>query len=90
MRPTITDADIARGKADLKAAVLYAGDNASARQEGIAQQALIKKSVSSPGAIVAEIEKITAADVKSVSIESLNLFFFFVDLSRFRYIQKSE
>ncbi|XP_046627813.1 cytochrome b-c1 complex subunit 2, mitochondrial [Neodiprion virginianus] len=67
LKPSVTDADISRGKAELKAAVLYATDNSIARHESLAQQALFKGTVASPSAIIAEIEKVSAADVKNVA-----------------------
>lgn len=71
--PKLSDADIARGKATLKAEILYAADNEPALLESLGQQALLKGRLYKPSTLVAEVEKVTASEVKSVR------FFFFPD-----------
>ena len=62
----VSDADIARGKAGLKASVLSATDSYESQIENLSQQALFKGQIIPASAIVAEIEKVSAADVKNV------------------------
>ena len=64
--PSITEADITRGKADLKAAILFGSDNNAAQLESLGQQAILKGRVASPLEVVAAVENINANDVKSV------------------------
>ncbi|KAJ8682035.1 hypothetical protein QAD02_017827 [Eretmocerus hayati] len=65
--PQFSDEDVARGKATLKAFVLSAGDNKSQLHENVSQQALLSGKIVSPDAIAAEIDNISAADVKNVA-----------------------
>ncbi|XP_020278498.1 cytochrome b-c1 complex subunit 2, mitochondrial [Pseudomyrmex gracilis] len=65
--PKLSDADVARGKAVLKAEILYGSDNDAANLENIKQQALLKGRVYKPSDLVAQIDKVTASDVKSVA-----------------------
>ncbi|XP_015595314.1 cytochrome b-c1 complex subunit 2, mitochondrial [Cephus cinctus] len=64
--PNVTDADITRGKTALKASILYAAEDPSSQLEGIGQHALLKGRTASVVAIAAEVDKISASDVKSV------------------------
>ncbi|XP_014217339.1 cytochrome b-c1 complex subunit 2, mitochondrial [Copidosoma floridanum] len=70
--PNISDCDVARGKAALKVSVLSVGDNPALLHESIGQQALFFGSVLSPGAIAAEIDKITTADVQKAACQVAN------------------
>lgn len=63
----LSDSDVARGKAILKAEVLNSADNAVALLESLQYQALYKGQVSTPTSLAAEIEKVSASDVKSVA-----------------------
>ncbi|XP_011869527.1 PREDICTED: cytochrome b-c1 complex subunit 2, mitochondrial [Vollenhovia emeryi] len=65
--PKLSDADIARGKATLKAEILYAADNDAAFLENLGQQAIFKGRMYTPSNLVAEVDKITASEVKSVA-----------------------
>ncbi|XP_011268973.1 cytochrome b-c1 complex subunit 2, mitochondrial [Camponotus floridanus] len=65
--PKISDADVARGKATLKAEILYAADNEPALLENLGQQAILKGRVYKPSTLVAEVDKVTASEVKSVA-----------------------
>ncbi|KAL7300168.1 hypothetical protein TKK_0007014 [Trichogramma kaykai] len=65
--PQFTDADVARGKAALKVAVLEATDNESLLHENIAQQAVHFGNVVSIETIAQAIDSITPADVKSAA-----------------------
>ncbi|EFN83794.1 Cytochrome b-c1 complex subunit 2, mitochondrial [Harpegnathos saltator] len=65
--PKISDADIARGKAILKAEILYAADDCAMLLENLGQQALFKGRVYKPADLVAEVDKISVSDVKSVA-----------------------
>ncbi|XP_063995727.1 cytochrome b-c1 complex subunit 2, mitochondrial [Diachasmimorpha longicaudata] len=65
--PNITDADIARGKTELKASILYDADNCTSQIENLAQQTLFKGRVTSPAGLAAEVDKISPADVKKVA-----------------------
>ncbi|XP_077260014.1 ubiquinol-cytochrome c reductase core protein 2 isoform X2 [Temnothorax americanus] len=68
--PKLTDADIARGKTTLKAEILYAANDV-AFLESMEQQAILlyraKGRVYNPSDLAAEIDKITASQVKSVA-----------------------
>lgn len=66
--PNITDADIARGKTELKASILYTSDNNTRQLENLAQQTLFKGRPVSCSALVAEVDKISSADVKKVPL----------------------
>ncbi|XP_076240570.1 ubiquinol-cytochrome c reductase core protein 2 [Calliopsis andreniformis] len=63
----LSDTDIARGKAILKAEVLCTADNGAALLESLQQQALFKGKVSTPSTLVGDIEKISASQVKSLA-----------------------
>lgn len=78
--PNITDVDITRGKTELKASILYAGDSNAGQLENIAQQALFKGRITSNAALAAEVDKISAADVKKVCYLFLHLFFSLTNL----------
>ncbi|CAL1683079.1 unnamed protein product [Lasius platythorax] len=65
--PKLSDADIARGKATLKAEILYAADNEPALLENLGQQAILKGRAYQPSALVAEVDKVTASEVKSIA-----------------------
>ncbi|KAL6442043.1 hypothetical protein ACFW04_002404 [Cataglyphis niger] len=65
--PKLSDADITRGKTTLKAEILYAADNEPALLENLGQQAILKKRTYQPSTLVAEVDKVTASDVKSVA-----------------------
>lgn len=65
--PKLSDADVTRGKATLKAEILYAVDNDAAFLENIGQQALLKGRLYKPSDLVAQVDKVTASDVKSVA-----------------------
>lgn len=65
--PNVSDADVARGKATLKAEILYAADDSATLLENLGQQALFKGRVYKPSDLVAEVDKISTSDVKSVS-----------------------
>lgn len=79
--PNITDVDITRGKTELKASILYAADNSVGQLDNISQQVLFKGRIISTAALVAEVDKISAADVKKVShifiIFKHSIFYFF-------------
>lgn len=63
----LSDNDIARGKAILKAEILEAADNESALLESMQYQALFKGQVSTPASLVANVDKISASDVQSIA-----------------------
>lgn len=65
--PNLTDSDVARGKAILKGEILCGADNAGALLESLQCQALLKGQVTSPSALTAEVDKVSASDVKSVA-----------------------
>jgi ubiquinol-cytochrome c reductase core subunit 2 len=65
--PKLSDADITRGKTTLKAEILYAADNDAAFLDNLGQQAIFKGRVYKPSDLIAEIDKITASDIKSVA-----------------------
>lgn len=65
--PKISDADVARGKAALKAEILFAADDNAMLLENLGQQALLKRRVYKPSDLVAEVDKISVSDVKSVA-----------------------
>ncbi|XP_076292558.1 ubiquinol-cytochrome c reductase core protein 2 [Lasioglossum baleicum] len=65
--PNLNDSDIARGKAILKAEILCGADNAAAILESLQCQALLKGRVTSPSALTAEVDNVSASDVKSVA-----------------------
>lgn len=63
----VSDNDVARGKNILKTEVWDAADNAVCLLENMQQQAILRGQVSSPAAIVNEIDKLSASDVKAVA-----------------------
>lgn len=63
----ISESDIARGKAILKAEILSGADNSAALLESLQYQASIKGKVTSPASLIAEVENVSASDVKSVA-----------------------
>ncbi|THK33028.1 cytochrome b-c1 complex subunit 2, mitochondrial [Diachasma alloeum] len=65
--PNITDADIARGKSELKASILHASDNSISQLENLAQQTLFKGRIISPAGLAAEVDKVSPADVKKAA-----------------------
>ncbi|XP_012543569.2 cytochrome b-c1 complex subunit 2, mitochondrial [Monomorium pharaonis] len=65
--PKLSDADIARGKTTLKAEILYAADNDAAVLENMGQEAIFKRRVYKPSDLVAQVDKLTASEVKSVA-----------------------
>lgn len=65
--PKLSDADIARGKTTLKAEILYAADNDTALLENMRHQVIFKGRAYKPADLVAEVDKITASEVKSVA-----------------------
>ncbi|KYM96826.1 Cytochrome b-c1 complex subunit 2, mitochondrial [Cyphomyrmex costatus] len=65
--PKLSDADIVRGKTTLKAEILYTVDNDAMYLENMGQQAIIKGRVYKPSDLVAEVDKLTTAEVKSVA-----------------------
>lgn len=64
--PKLSDADVTRGKATLKAEILYAADNDAAFLENLGQQALLKGRLYKSSDLVAQVDKVTASEVKSV------------------------
>lgn len=62
----ISDSDVTRGKAILKGEVLNETDCGTALLESLQYQALLKGRVSSPASLIADIEKVSTSDVKSV------------------------
>jgi predicted Zn-dependent peptidase len=64
---SLSPADIARGKAQLKAAILFNQESNSALAEDIGTQAVLLGSVLSGPAIVSTVNSITDAEVNAVS-----------------------
>jgi len=64
--PQLSDADIARGKAMLKAEISYVADNDAANLENMGQQLLFKGRLYKTSDLVAQVDKITTSEVKSV------------------------
>lgn len=62
----LSDSDIARGKAILKAEILDTADSEALLLENLQQQAITKGQVVSTASLVANVEKISASNVKSV------------------------
>lgn len=67
--PQFSDADVARGKACLKAEVLAEGDSSVRLHESVGSQLLFSGNVITPDALAHEIDKITASDVKNVRLK---------------------
>ncbi|XP_060519616.1 cytochrome b-c1 complex subunit 2, mitochondrial [Cylas formicarius] len=65
--PKLTDADVNRGKAQLKAAVLSDFENGSKAVQLIGSQAALTGGALSPVQIAAEIDSITTTDVSNVA-----------------------
>lgn len=65
--PQLSDADISRGKNALKAEILYAAENGSALLEMLGHQCLYKGNALTPMSLIANVDKITAADVNNVA-----------------------
>lgn len=65
---TLSPEDVARGKAQLKAAILYDGENGGRIAEDLGNQAVLTGAARSASAIAAEIDAITSSDVSAVSI----------------------
>ncbi|XP_051173688.1 cytochrome b-c1 complex subunit 2, mitochondrial [Leptopilina boulardi] len=63
----ISDTDVARGKAALKAAVLGATECGETQLENLSQQVLLRGKVLSPLELAAEVDKVSAADVKNAA-----------------------
>lgn len=63
----LSDCDVARGKAILKAEILNGADNAAALLESLQYQALLKGRVSSPASLIADIENVSTSNVESVA-----------------------
>ncbi|XP_076680096.1 ubiquinol-cytochrome c reductase core protein 2 isoform X2 [Andrena cerasifolii] len=68
----VSDNDVARGKATLKAEILDAADNGAALLESLQYQALFKGQVCTPASLIAEIEKTSASAVQSVADKIAN------------------
>jgi len=79
--PKLSDADITRGKATLKAEILYAADNDTTLLENLGQQALLKGRLYKPSDLVAQVDKVTASEVKSVCR------FYFLEYSFVQFLQ---
>jgi len=63
----------------LKTEILYATDNDTAFLDNIGQQAIFKGRVYKPSDLVAEVDKITASEVKSVRrFNFSNMIFYFL------------
>lgn len=63
----VTEKDIAKGKAELKAAILNTADDKVALHQAFVQQWTTTGNASNPTALAAEVDKISPADVKNVS-----------------------
>ncbi|XP_078033784.1 ubiquinol-cytochrome c reductase core protein 2 [Augochlora pura] len=68
----LSDSDIARGKAILKGEILNDADNGAAVLENLQCQALMKGKVSSTASLIADIENVSASNVKSVAEKLVN------------------
>ncbi|CAG2065759.1 unnamed protein product [Timema podura] len=68
---SLTPADIARGKAQLKASVLLGTEGGTDLLEDIGNQAVLLGKVTSPSQVVAAIDGVTSADISAVSMNSL-------------------
>lgn len=74
---TLSSTDVARGRAQLKAAILYNQESNSTLAEEIGTQAVLLGSVLSGPAIVSAVNSVTDAEVNAVSF----IFFFCFKLS---------
>ncbi|XP_054009054.1 cytochrome b-c1 complex subunit 2, mitochondrial [Hylaeus anthracinus] len=63
----LSDADVARGKAILKAEVLNAADNVNASLENLQYEVLTKGKGSTPESLVAAVDNVSASSVKSIA-----------------------
>ncbi|XP_076643473.1 ubiquinol-cytochrome c reductase core protein 2 [Halictus rubicundus] len=63
----LSESDIARGKAILKAEILNGADNSAAILESLQYQALLKGQITSPTSLIADVENVSASNVKSVA-----------------------
>ncbi|KAK3916640.1 Cytochrome b-c1 complex subunit 2, mitochondrial [Frankliniella fusca] len=63
----VSEEAIKRGKSGLKAAVLLAAENTSILTQDIGQQALLKGSVDSTGAVAAAIDSVSSSDVNNAA-----------------------
>ena len=63
----LSDSDIARGKAILKAEILDTADSEALLLENLQQQAITKGQVISTASLIANVEKVSASNVKSVA-----------------------
>lgn len=64
LKAGVTDADINRGKAQLKAAILYSGENTGSLANDLVSQATLVGGARSPQQLAAEIDSVTAAQVQ--------------------------
>jgi len=77
----------------LKTEILYAADNDTAFLDNMGQQAIFKGRVYKPSDLIAEVDKITASEVKSVrrfhfsNVTSYFLLSFFFSLLFFQYYE---
>ncbi|TYC62385.1 insulinase family protein [Rhodobacterales bacterium] len=67
---TITDAEVARSRAQIRAGLMMALESPAARAGQIARQTLVHGRVLSPDEIAAKIEAVTAADIRRVAHET--------------------
>lgn len=63
----LSESDIARGKTILKAEILNAADNGTSLLENLQCQALFKGQVSSTASLIADVEKVSASNIRSVT-----------------------
>lgn len=64
----VSDTDIARGKNALKASVLAAAESGESQLENLCHQVLLRGKVLSPADLAAEVDKVSASDVRNVSV----------------------
>lgn len=67
---TITDAEVARSRAQIRAGLMMAMESPAARAGQIARQILVHGRVLSPDEISGKIEAVTAADIRRVAHET--------------------
>lgn len=75
-RGTLSSTDVARGRAQLKAAILYNQECNSTLAEEVGTQAVLLGSVLSGPAIVSAVNSVTDAEVNAVSFTYLFILFF--------------
>lgn len=63
----LSDKDIARGKAVLKAEILDAADNETMLLQNMQYQALFKGQVSAPASLMADVDKVSASNVQAIA-----------------------